>query len=157
MDGRLPLKRILLFTTIYLLGLFTPLILTALMNPLGMLFVIGGASHEEIGRFTSPDKVVDAVLVQINPGAFSSYLYDLYIVPKGAKPSGAPVLNAKRFRGEQIRWEEPHLLQVQYDEARILHFGNLWYSKEVRGGQYYVDIELIPTSAVSRLKVRGQN
>lgn len=90
--------------------------------------LIGEPGREETARVTSPDGVVDAILIRINPGAFSGYLYHVHIVPKGAQSSGAPVLNGKHFVQEKLRWIEPHLLEVQYAKARVFHFGNLWYS-----------------------------
>jgi hypothetical protein len=43
------------------------------------------AGHEEVVRLTSPDGVLDAVVMRVNPGAFSSLLYNLYLVPKERK------------------------------------------------------------------------
>jgi hypothetical protein len=58
-------KRALLYMGVYLLGLFTPVVILALGNPYSLFFaaMFRGAS-EEIVRTTSPDGMVDAVQVR---------------------------------------------------------------------------------------------
>src|SRR5205807_6326939 len=41
--------------------------------------------YEEIGRFTSPDCVVDAVWVRGSGGATTGFVYSLYLVPRGLR------------------------------------------------------------------------
>jgi hypothetical protein len=47
------------------------------------------ASHDEVGRVSSPDRAVDAILVESNGGAITSFWYDIYLVPHGKPWVGA--------------------------------------------------------------------
>jgi hypothetical protein len=47
----------------------------------------GGVGRDEVARATSPDGVIDAVLVETNGGATTAFGYEVHIVPRGADPS----------------------------------------------------------------------
>jgi hypothetical protein len=133
---------------VYLMGLFTPVIVRGALNPLGLLFSLH-ADRREITRLTSPDHVLDAVVVEINPGAFSSYLYEVHLVPKGGKTKTDPdyaIFRAIRADGLQVTWKRTHLLEITYNKAHIYHFRNLWYSKDVESGHYLAEVRLVPLS-----------
>jgi hypothetical protein len=57
------------------------------------------------------------------------------------------------MRGEKVAWRQAHLLELQYDRARIVKFRNLWSLHMIEGvgaageGDYSVEIRLAPTSA----------
>ena len=44
-------------------------------------------SHDEVSRVSSPAGDLDAVLVETNGGATTSFGYLVYVLPRGAKPS----------------------------------------------------------------------
>ncbi|HEU4924800.1 MAG TPA: hypothetical protein VFT23_17200 [Burkholderiales bacterium] len=48
-----------------------------------VLAAAGCANHDEVARVPPPDKQLDAVLVESNGGATTSFWYDVYVV-KGA-------------------------------------------------------------------------
>jgi hypothetical protein len=75
---------ILVFIVVYIFGIATPYLARyplALIRP-----AISGV--KEFSRQTSPDGVLDAVVIQDNPGAFSSYLYDLYLSSQRSESGG---------------------------------------------------------------------
>lgn len=105
----------------------------------------------EIERLTSPDRVVDAVVTRINPGATASFHYKVYIVPVGAnignrtpKVEADKVINDDGQYGFTLEWQDVKLLQIKYRSARIYHFSNFWLSKEVQNYNYIVTIQLNP-------------
>ena len=125
---------------IYIFGIATPYLARyplALIRP-----AISGV--REFSRQTSPDGVLDAVVIQDNPGAFSSYLYDLYLVPKGAKAEGVsaapPIVDTSEGDAITVNWEKPHFLTVSTGDSHVRFYGNLWYSKRVP--DYYVELTL---------------
>ena len=97
---------------------------------------------KEVLRAPSPDNRVDAVLMEVNGGATTSYSYNLYIVPSGDNVDGSdyPVLTADHIKGQKIHWPAPRTLEIQYDQARIFHFENFWDSREVDNFKYEVQI-----------------
>lgn len=120
---------------------------------------IGG--REVISRKTSPDGVLDAVIIQINPGAFSSYLYHLFLVPKGAQVDANwtddPIVYTSEGDALTVNWEKPHFLTVTTGDSHVKFFGNLWYDKRVP--DYYVELTLAETSKhylQENGKLRGQ-
>ncbi len=138
MTRRPPL--ILTFIAAYIFGVATPYLLRyplALIRP-----TISGV--KEFSRQTYPDGVLDAVVIQDNPGAFSSYLYDLYLVPKGAKAEGLsadpPIVDSSEGDAITVNWEKAHFLAVSTGDSHVKFFGNLWYSKRVP--DYYVELTL---------------
>ena len=131
---------ILAFIAIYIFGIATPYLARyplALIRP-----AISGV--KEFSRQTSPDGVLDAVVIQDNPGAFSSYLYDLYLVPKGAKAEGLsadpPIVDTSEGDAITVNWGKAHFLTVSTGDSHVKFFGNLWYSKRVP--DYYVELTL---------------
>ena len=95
--------------------------------PAAILFVVfffaAGPSIDEVARSTAPDGAVDAVLVETNGGATTSFGYDIYVVPRGAKWSGNPVATlygARRSEhayGANLHWDAPDTLTVRYLSA----------------------------------------
>jgi hypothetical protein len=110
--------------------------------------------RREIARATSPDGTVDAVMEGIECGAPCSSGYSVSVVPKGAPPPKDPVQQvfiADAVVNAQIRWNEPHLLDISYDKAFIHSFRNVTYPLGRRGNveswRYAVEIHLSPSSA----------
>jgi hypothetical protein len=61
---------------------------------IGIVFVMlalaacfAGVSRDEVARVTSPDGTVDAVLVEVNGGATTSFGYQVFLVQRGGKRS----------------------------------------------------------------------
>ena len=49
-------------------------------------------SKDEVVRAVSPSGTVDAVLLETNAGATTSFGYEIYILEHGAQPSGSPAV-----------------------------------------------------------------
>jgi hypothetical protein len=114
-------------------------------------------SYKEVFRVSSPDSLVDAVLVQTNTDATTSYGYRIYIVPTGSQPKyDAENFRADHFQGWALNWKEPKLLEIKYDEARIFHFSNFWQSTNFKSGSYVVEIRLAPRSEIFSLSPRDR-
>ncbi len=84
-----------------------------------------GASHDEVSRIPSSAGDLDAVLVETNGGATTSFGYLVYVVPRGTKSSKAAevamlyeaVRNDQAY-GANLKWEERSQLAVEYQHAR---------------------------------------
>lgn len=117
--------------------------------------VLGG--HDEVVRLSSPDGVLDAVVMRVNPGAFSSFLYNLYLVPKGAnriEGGEDPILCTSEGDAPTIRWEKPHFLDVDIGNSHVTFFANLWYSNKVN--DYYVELNLSTANGKHYLQDNGR-
>ncbi len=139
---RKPAKFVVVVLAAYLFGIATPY----LAHYADSLAVRSMAGNEEFSRKTSPDGVLDAVVVQVNPGAFSSYLYFLYLVPKGSKASDSSdpaIVSTSEGDALSVNWDKAHFLSVNTGNSHVKFFGNLWYSKRVPG--YYVELTLAET------------
>jgi hypothetical protein len=133
------------------------LLVTCLL-PVTVLLCFGGCGlagsweYKEVSRIKSPDSLVDAVVVTGDAGATTSTTTILFIVPAGAKidlkklPDGGQVFVADHIKNLSVMWKQAQLLKIQYDEARIFKFSNVWMNKEVRNYQYVVEAQLAPTS-----------
>lgn len=130
---------------------------------LALVFPAGGASSSE-SRVTSPDHRFDAVMVmQDYGGAMGGFEYHVYIVRRGApvRKGARSVFEASDLSGENLVWESGHLLELEYNEAEIESFRNLWRSDEVENvgsygeNDYYVEIRLAPSSEYSLLNPGG--
>jgi hypothetical protein len=82
-------------------------------------------SRDEVARVVSSSGRLDAVLVETNGGATTSFGYLVYVVPHGAKPSKgrevAWLYGAGRNEhayGANLKWEGVSALVVEYREAR---------------------------------------
>jgi hypothetical protein len=135
--------------------------------PLALLLIcqcactLGEWHYEEIGRFTSPDAMADAVWVRGGGGATTGFVYELYLVPKGLKfDKDASSFKHSVFSGDhlddfQIVWREPKLLELHFAHARILGYRNYWSywnpdSPEV-DRHYVIETKLVQSGAGSML------
>jgi len=82
------------------------------------------ASHDEVSRVPSSAGDLDAVLVETNGGATTSFGYLVYVVPRGTRPSqgaeGAMLYGAVRndeAYGANLKWEGSQLT-IEYRDAR---------------------------------------
>ena len=82
-------------------------------------------SFDEVARVTGPSGKVDAVLVETNGGATTSFGYNIYVVPNGqrlSKPNAqiAELYGAVRNEnayGVNLRWEGADSVAVEYLKA----------------------------------------
>src|SRR5439155_25238344 len=86
-------------------------------------------SHDEVSRVSSPAGDLDAVLVETNGGATTSFGYLVYVLPRGANPSKnhevawryAAGRNEHAY-GANLRWVSPSEVVIEYqhaDEAEV--------------------------------------
>lgn len=100
---------------------------------------------KEIHRATSPDKIVDAILVERQTGATVATPTELYIVPSGQDwKDKLPVLRGDHLEGLQISWQQPRFLEIHYKKGRIFSFTNFWHSSDVQQFKYVVELRLVP-------------
>lgn len=92
---------------------------------LSAVLTAGCANHDEVARAPSPDGRTDAVLVEGNGGATTSFWYDVYVVKSGAGFSWAePAANlygavrSGSAYGANLRWEGSETLVVEFLRAR---------------------------------------
>lgn len=119
--------------------------------------------YEEKDRSTSPDQMVDAVIVEGNGGATTSFVYWVYIVPKGLKfdkdatsfDRDRAVFSGDHFADFKVVWKEPKLLEIKYKQARISQFRNSWHywnpAKPEEYVKYVVETKLAPLNEGSAL------
>jgi hypothetical protein len=112
--------------------------------------------YRETARVTSPDGTVGAVMEESNCGAPCSVVYSVSIVPRShpaPRDSVQQVFIGDDLINAQIRWSEPHLVDIGYDRALIDAFHNVAYPFGRPGNpdtwQYAVEIRLAPSSTRS--------
>lgn len=108
------------------------------MRFLGVLLLplLGGCiaadpSHDAVARSTSPDGAIDAVVIESNGGATTSFSYDVCLAPRGGNCSISKSLaqlyaatRSDQAYGVNVRWANGSLIQVEYLEAKrakVLH------------------------------------
>lgn len=88
-----------------------------------LLAACGLVSRDEVARVGSPDGRVDAVLVETNGGATTSFGYEIHVVEKGKsyREAVATLYGALRndnAYGANLRWRTDSELMVEYQQAR---------------------------------------
>ncbi len=86
----------------------------------------GKWSFDEVARVPNSKANVDAVLVETNGGATTSFGYEVFILPSGQRPKrgGTPVaslygaVRSERAYGVNMRWEGDEALAVEYFDAQ---------------------------------------
>jgi len=120
----------------------------ALLVVLANIAGCGGPQRKEIQRLASPDKVVDAVLVEITPvalGAITSTAVELYIVPHDQRWTvESPLVTGDHWSQLRIAWREPRFLEIRYARGQIFTFQNVWDSPHVEKFMYRVELRLLP-------------
>ncbi len=90
-----------------------------------LLSACDGWSNDEVVRLTSPNNKFDAVLIESNGGATTSFAYDIHIV-KHNTPTGSSrvayfygaVRNQNAY-GINLHWKSSNQLVAEYLNARI--------------------------------------
>jgi hypothetical protein len=114
--------------------------------------IVGAWQYQEVERVKSPDSQVEAVLVTGDAGATTSTATLVLIVTTGGQvATNTPldsdaIFRADHLKGLKVFWKEEHLLVIQYDQARISSYNNLWDVLDGRQYSYPVEIRLEPTS-----------
>jgi len=97
-------------------------------------------NQKEISRKSSPDSIVDALVIQENCGATTSYSYKVYIVPNGENPFNNFVFLSDKTDKLEVSWLSSKSLSITYDKARIFEYRNFWQSRKVDNSNYIVSI-----------------
>ena len=119
-----------------------------------------------ISHKVSPDKRVDAIILETNCGVTTPYVHKVYIFPSGSDSLDLdyPVFAADRTEGLKIswvakfpvdhidRWPVKQQLYIGYDKARISKYTNSWQSRELDNFQYLIEIIEIKMSNNSALR-----
>jgi hypothetical protein len=130
-------------TNIYLHLFHLGLRLVVLMTT--MLLGCSPPESQEIGRYVSPDKLVDAVLVELKTGPTVATPTKLFLVPAGKDWSAdPPILLGDYFEELRIVWQRPNLLEIHYKKGRIFSFASFWASKDVEMFKHLVELRLVP-------------
>jgi hypothetical protein len=114
-------------------------------------------SDHEVMRVTSPDGKLDAVLkADSSGGALGGIFWFFYVVPKG-RPAPYDETKQLFFADELIKgsvvWNKPHLIEIHYDKASIMHFRNIFTTSD--NGLEYVELRLVPSSEYSLMTPDG--
>lgn len=86
--------------------------------------LVGEPSKDEVARVVSPSGNVEAVLFETNGGATTSFGYEVFVVERGAKPSGSPAVSLygavrnQHAYGANLKWSSPGSLAVEYLRAK---------------------------------------
>ena len=119
---------------------------------LGMVLVCAtvGCTEEAVqgterARVSSPQGIVDAILVTKDAGTTVAQPVEVHIVPKGSRalPS-TMVMRGDHFENVSLVWKEERFLQVRYETGRVFSFRNFWQSSEIANFSYVVEIRLFP-------------
>lgn len=86
----------------------------------------GEWSFDEVARVPNPDANADAVLVETNGGATTSFGYEVFVLPRGQKPKRSDhavvsLYGAARNEhayGANLRWASNDTLVVEYLDAQ---------------------------------------
>lgn len=84
-------------------------------------------SVKEVSRITSPDSQMDAVVLELNFGATTPYVYRFYLVPKGGAPDyeqNYEFLLADSVEGTMINWVSPQELFIRCLPRRVYKWVN---------------------------------
>jgi hypothetical protein len=134
----------------FLIGVAATIGVPKLLSGIGdHVFPIG---LEEIARVTSPDGVLDAVVIRDNCGVPCPYGYSVFLVPKGER---APedlqraIFRADSMVDEKLAWNPGHILEIAYSKAEIYAFRNMAYplgdfGRKEKNWEYRVEVRLVP-------------
>jgi hypothetical protein len=108
---------------------------------------VGGcASYDEVARVQSPSGKIDAVLVETNGGATTSFRYGVHLVASGsapAAPNRVAVLDGatrnETAYGTNLVWRGPTLLVVEFLDAKSAKIERA--VSEIGGARVVVAIE----------------
>jgi hypothetical protein len=108
----------------WILGSIAAVIVILGVALLLLLSVFFGPRGDEVARVTSPAGDIDAVLIETNGGATTSFGYEVVVVGRGRLPKKKPVaylygaVRSENAYGLNMRWPEPDLLVIEYMRAK---------------------------------------
>ena len=86
-------------------------------------------SFDEVFRVTNPSGNIDAVVVETNGGATTSFGYEVFVKPKGEKVTKGEAVAAfygavrsETAYGVNIKWVRPDQLAIEYLKAKRTDF-----------------------------------
>lgn len=124
-----------------ILRTFLPILLLIIFGSVGCNLQ-DVCNSREILRLSSPDNLVDAVLVESDCGATTSLSYKVYLVPAQKSIKGCtPIFISDKVESLEIKWTNIKNLSIKYSRARIFSFRNFWNSKDVKNFRYTVWIQ----------------
>jgi hypothetical protein len=151
-------------STAFVLGLVCCFLAPTVLN---RLIPAGKSEVDEVMRVSSPDGLLDGVMIQQGwGGAMGGFMWDVYIVPKGEHvpiDKRKSVFHANRLSKPYLLWNRPRLLEIGYNVAEIGQFHNLWATYDPiyagRPGKYgyFVEVRLVPFSPDYSLLTRDGN
>ncbi|MEP6847891.1 MAG: hypothetical protein ABI999_03480 [Acidobacteriota bacterium] len=120
----------------------------------GCDYTVGGWGEwdgDVISREQSPDKEVDALIVEGSFGATTGFSYRVFLVPSGAEFDKRSALfdkkNAVLIAGDAQKlttvWKDARKLQITYNSARIFHYSNFAEFSDSGRPTKHLDINLI--------------
>lgn len=99
----------------------------------------------ELERHSSPDKMLDAVVVERLTNAITATPIELFLVRSGNDWKGeSPVFRGTELEGLEIVWPRTRYLEIRYKKGRVFQFANFWNSKDVQDFKYTVELRLVP-------------
>ncbi|MBK9164668.1 MAG: hypothetical protein IPM21_12330 [Acidobacteria bacterium] len=106
------------------------------------------ASFDEVSRVPSPDGQVDALLVETNGGATTSFGYSVFVVPKGVRLKSRDdkyivatlygAVRSKSAYGANLNWPARDRLSIEYLDAKSAKVLN----SRIIFADYHVSVEL---------------
>jgi hypothetical protein len=104
-------------------------------------------NQREIQRVTSPDHLIDAVLVEPKVELITKQSV-LYLVARGEPaPSWDGVLQVTRLsEPPTLAWTHDGMLEFRYNRGCVQKFSNIWHSDDVLDGHKYVELRLTPAT-----------
>ncbi len=132
-------------------------IIMALIFGVWIVFFAPSDVTSELQRAPSPDRTLDAVLVETQPGFVfeDTVTYQVYVVRAGSKQfygksaKGQVLLPVLDGFGDglthaQLIWRGPNFLEIRYSSACIDTFRNHWCSADLDNCKRVVAIRLRP-------------
>lgn len=149
------MKRFWGLLSAFVLGLLTPYVAEFSCGQIGRLFFAGG--EKELLRSTSPDGRLDAIVMQNNPGAFSSFQYLLFFAPRGERiktvPDDPAIVSTSEGDELKVHWTSPHFIEIYPGNSHVKFFANYWYSAKMPN--YGVELDYAPSPSRHFLKPDG--
>jgi hypothetical protein len=108
-----------------------------------VMMVVAGSKQHQLQQLESPDHVVAAVLVEVDPGLSIEPSFErLYLVqPTKSSNKQLLLLEGFHFEGLAISWKAPGLVEIEYSSGCISKFVN-HATLLIRGEPYNVEARL---------------
>jgi|APLak6261663543_1056040.scaffolds.fasta_scaffold13572_1 hypothetical protein len=109
-------------------GALTALAASIVLLVAYFIFLLAGEepSKDEVARNVSSTGKVDAVLLETNGGATTSFGYEVYVVEHDTQPSGSPAISLygavrnQHAYGANLKWTSPDSVAVEFLSAESM-------------------------------------